>query len=172
MEGIRHYNVGLINILKDKEIRLYSPTDTWIYVSSTHSFAANFSTRNNIPQGVSVYCLCNAEYCLYGLGGRSPFLEFEVGNWARFDLQLGEPILSNGKDNSEGITNVYNIIPRKRNPLFLRDLALPRIPSYDFFFNRNVVMGQKLGFIATKRVLFADIEGGHFPFCVCYNMKW
>ena len=124
--------------------------------------------------GQKVYCLCNLARCIGNEWKKcepktdfgSPIIELKMTNHREYDLHKGESIIEDGLT-----TLVFYVFPKFRT-LTLQAQSLPRIPSRHFYFERNTESAFTLGFISTKRIMYAKIGLGLLPFCVCQNMLW
>ena len=170
----REYTVCRIPTAAVQKIKIYSPVKAFFHVRTFFLYADTFCTMNIVFPRQNVYCLCNKVRCIGKewkkcepeLEFGSPMIEIKMTNHREYDFRLGEPILEN-----DLTTLVFYVLPRFKT-FTLKALSLPCIPSEHFYFERNTETAFELGFIATKRTMYAEVGNRMVPFCVCKNMFW
>ena len=142
-----------------KEIRIYSPVKTKLYVYTISGCTVEIC-MNDIEEGLNIVCCCNSS--VFG-----PRAMIALADSWIYELKKGQTLQPT--DMSDFILSFY--IQPKRSPVTLFYAALFNMENSSFNWNSKRNHLAEIGFVGTKTLLSGyDGNGEEIFFCKCQNL--
>ena len=150
-----------IHLCHTKEIRIYSPVKTKLYVYTISGYTADICV-NEVEEGLNIVCCCNSS--IFG----SKIVIAMADSWI-YEIVRGQTLQP--YEMSDFIISYFVQSRKCPKTMFYAALYAMENESFNWSNKRNHLA--EIGFIGTKTQLSGyDKHGEEIFFCTCQNLYW